>query len=371
MRPARDDKVVAAWNGWLVDSLVQAAMVFDRPEWLAAATEAAEAVWRAHWLDGRLRRASRDGQAGSAPGILEDYAALTQAAVRLAAATGEPRWLERAEMLLAAILDQFAAPDGGFYDTAADAEQHYTRLQDPTDNATPSGLSAAIHALALIAELTGEPRYADWAEQAAQSAGGLADRAPRFAGWLLADAVSRAGARTPVQVAIVGPDAGPRGARAGGAPTRPGRFSDSGRRQRPTRFRVARRPPHDQRSAHGVRVPALRLPAAGHLGRRTGRPVAGLTTPSRIQRPGGWHLVPWKKSTSGDFLAGSRSGYGENSTDGDFFNGGRGRVIAALGNGCERRVSRRAVGRWSEQRRSSSASDDDVGGFPARCARKG
>ena len=206
VRPARDDKIVAAWNGWLVDSLVQAAMVFDRPEWLAAATEAAEAVWRAHWLDGRLRRASRDGKAGSAPGILEDYAALTQAAVRLAAATGERTWLERAEMLLAVILDQFEAPDGGFFDTAADAEQHYTRLQDPTDNATPSGLSAAIHALALMAELTGEPRYAERAEQAARSAGGLANRAPRFAGWLLADALSRAGERTPVQVAIVGPD---------------------------------------------------------------------------------------------------------------------------------------------------------------------
>ena len=34
-RPGRDDKVVAAWNGWLVDSLVQAAMIFARPEWLA------------------------------------------------------------------------------------------------------------------------------------------------------------------------------------------------------------------------------------------------------------------------------------------------------------------------------------------------
>jgi len=206
VRPARDDKVVAAWNGWLIDSLVQAALIFDRPEWLVAATEAAEAVWRGHWLDGRLRRASRDGRAGPAPGILEDYAALTQACVRLAAATADRLWLERAETLLAVILDQFAAPDGGFYDTAADAEQHYTRLQDPTDNATPSGLSAAIHALALMAELTGEPHYADRAEQAAGSSGGLADRAPRFAGWLLADAVSRVGARTPVQVAIVGPD---------------------------------------------------------------------------------------------------------------------------------------------------------------------
>ena len=64
-RPARDDKIVAAWNGWLVDSLVQAAMVFDRPDWLAAATEAARLSGEAHWLDGRLRRASRDGRGRS------------------------------------------------------------------------------------------------------------------------------------------------------------------------------------------------------------------------------------------------------------------------------------------------------------------
>ena len=53
-RPGRDDKVVAAWNALLVDALVQAAMIFDRPDWLQIATEAAEYVWRLHWHDGRL-----------------------------------------------------------------------------------------------------------------------------------------------------------------------------------------------------------------------------------------------------------------------------------------------------------------------------
>ena len=204
-RPARDDKVVAAWNGWLVDSLVSAAMVFDRPEWLATAVEAAEAVWRLHWQDGRLRRASRDDRPGSAPGIAEDYAALAQAAVRLASATGDAGWLDRARSLVAVLLEQFDDGGAGFFDTAADAERMYTRPHDPTDNATPSGLSAAIHALRLLAELTGEAAYADRADRAAASVGGLAAQAPRFAGWLLADAISALPARRPVQVAIVGP----------------------------------------------------------------------------------------------------------------------------------------------------------------------
>ena len=205
-RPGRDDKVVAAWNALLVDALAQAAMIFSRPEWLQIATDAAEYLWQMHWRDGRLRRTSRDGVAGEAFGILEDYAALALAAVRLAAVNAEPRWVTRAEQLLDVIMTQFNDTAGGFFDTAADAEQLYARPQDPTDNATPSGLSAAVHALRLMAELTGEDRYANRADQAAATASEVVRRAPRFAGWLLADAISQTSQRRPVQVAVVGPD---------------------------------------------------------------------------------------------------------------------------------------------------------------------
>jgi uncharacterized protein len=205
-RPGRDDKVVAAWNGLLVDALVQAAMIFDRPDWLGIATEAAEQLWQLHWRDGRLRRTSRGGAASEALGILEDYAACALAAVRLAAVHAEPVWLSRAQQLLEVIMEQFDDPAGGFFDAAADAEQLYARPQDPTDNATPSGLSAAVHALRLIAQLTGEDRYATRADRAVASASELVRRAPRFAGWLLADAISQTARQGPVQVAVVGAD---------------------------------------------------------------------------------------------------------------------------------------------------------------------
>ncbi|HEY6812778.1 MAG TPA: thioredoxin domain-containing protein [Propionibacteriaceae bacterium] len=205
-RPGQDDKVVAAWNALLVDALVQAAMIFDRPEWLQIATDAAAHLWQLHWRDGRLRRTSRHGVAGEAFGILEDYAAFALAASRLAAANAEPLWLNRAQQLLGVIMEQFDDPAGGFFDTAADAEQLYARPQDPTDNATPSGLSAAVHALRLMAELSGEDRYASRADRAAANAAELVRRAPRFAGWLLADAISQTSRRKPVEVAVVGPD---------------------------------------------------------------------------------------------------------------------------------------------------------------------
>jgi uncharacterized protein len=213
-RPARDDKVVAAWNGLLVDSLIQAAMIFARPEWLEIATEAADHVWQLHWRGGRLRRTSRAGVAGEALGILEDYAALALAAVRLAAVHAAPAWLDRAAQLLEVIMEQFNDAGGGFFDTAADAELLYTRPQDPTDNATPSGLSAAVHALRLMSELTGLDRYAVRADRAAAGASELVRRAPRFAGWLLADAISQTSGKRPVQVAVVGPDDAARAALA-------------------------------------------------------------------------------------------------------------------------------------------------------------
>jgi uncharacterized protein len=208
-RPGRDDKIVAAWNGWLIDALVQAGTVFGRSEWVSAAVEAATLLWQLHWRDGRLRRTSKDGIVGTAAGTLEDYAAVALGFTRLAAATADPQWIERAEQLAAVVLAEFDDGQGGFFDTAADAEVLYTRPQDPTDNATPSGLSTAVHALSLLAELTGNGAYADRAEAAERSAGGLVRQAPRFAGWLLASAVSRV-RHAPVQVAVVGAPGDPR-----------------------------------------------------------------------------------------------------------------------------------------------------------------
>ncbi|MDN5763273.1 MAG: thioredoxin domain-containing protein [Microlunatus sp.] len=200
--PERDDKVVAAWNGWLIEALVQAAGVFDRPEWLDLARDAADLVWGVHWVDGRLRRTSRDGVVGDSPGALEDYAAMVLACTRLAMADADPTWLGRAEQLSKVIGSAFADGDG-FFDTATGTERLYLRPQDPSDNATPSGLSTAVHALRLLGTATGRTELIDRADRAAATAGGLVSRAPRFAGWLLAAAASRM-VRPPVEVAIVG-----------------------------------------------------------------------------------------------------------------------------------------------------------------------
>ena len=212
-RPALDDKVVAAWNGWLLDALVRAATVLDRADWIELATEAAESVWQVHWVEGRLRRSSRAARASDAPGIAEDHGALAAAFLQLATVADATTWLPRARALLEVVDAQFLGAAGEVYDVAADAAELITRPADPADNATPSGLSSLIRAWRLMAEFTGEPEWHERADRALRGGSRLVSGAPRFSGWQLADAVSaslvRQG-RGPVQLAIVGPPGDPR-----------------------------------------------------------------------------------------------------------------------------------------------------------------
>ena len=115
-------------------------------------------------------------------------------------------WLERARVLLDDALMRFRAEDGGFFDTGSDAEALVARPRDPSDNASPSGLSATVHALAEYAALTGSGRHRQAAEEALATVAALAERAPRFAGWSLAAAEAMLDG--PLEIAVVGP-AGP------------------------------------------------------------------------------------------------------------------------------------------------------------------
>ena len=202
VRPARDDKVVAAWNGLAVASLAEAGRLLDEPRYVDAAVETAELLLDVHLHDGRLRRVSRDGVAGRHAGVLEDYACVAHGFLALVSATGDGRWLRHAGVLLDAALDRFAAGDGGFHDTAEDAETLVARPRDPSDNASPSGQSALVHALLGYAALTGSGRHREAAEGALRTVRALAERVPRFAGWSLAAA--EAALAGPLEVAVVG-----------------------------------------------------------------------------------------------------------------------------------------------------------------------
>ncbi|WP_369225029.1 thioredoxin domain-containing protein [Streptomyces sp. R39] len=215
--PGRDDKVVAAWNGLAVAALAETGAYFDRPDLVDAAVGAADLLVRLHLDDhARLARTSRDGRAGANAGVLEDYGDVAEGFLALASVTGEGVWLEFAGLLLGHVLDRFTDQDspesGALYDTAADAERLIRRPQDPTDNATPSGWTAAAGALLGYAAHTGSEPHRTAAERALGIVGTLGPRVPRFIGWGLA--VAEALLDGPREVAVVGPDAGDAGVAA-------------------------------------------------------------------------------------------------------------------------------------------------------------
>jgi uncharacterized protein YyaL (SSP411 family) len=212
-QPARDDKVVAAWNGLTVTALAEYLSIAGDRESNALAVESAmEQAGNAlagHLVDGRLRRVSRNGVVGEPAGVLEDYGAVAEAFCALHQYTGEGRWLDLAGRLLDTALEHFADGAGGFYDTADDAERLVTRPVDPTDNATPSGLSALVAALTAYSALTGDKRYRDAAELALTKVAALAAQHARFAGYSCA--TGEALLSGPYEIAIAGDvaDAGP------------------------------------------------------------------------------------------------------------------------------------------------------------------
>ncbi len=213
--PARDDKVVASWNGLAIAALADAGDLFERPEWVRAAVEAAEHVTRVHLRHDasgvRLSRTSRDGAAGTAPGVLEDYANLADGLLTLCQATGAARWLTRAGELLGEVLSRFSDGRGGFYDTAHDETdavlERIGRPREIADGPIPSGQAAASGALLTYAALTGSDQDRGAAERALREPLLLAEAHPQAAGWALA--VAEALLDGPREVAVVGPSGDP------------------------------------------------------------------------------------------------------------------------------------------------------------------
>jgi uncharacterized protein len=204
VRPSRDDKVVAAWNGLAISALADCGVLLDRPDLLDAAGRCAELLASVHVEqtagEQRLRRVSRDGAAGTPVGVLEDYADVAEGLLALHQAGGERRWLDLAGELLGSAVRHFGDGQGGFFDTADDAERLVRRPQDPTDNATPSGLSALAGALTSYAALTGSAEQRTVAQRAVGTLAAVVARYPRFAGW--AAAVGEAQLAGPLEIAV-------------------------------------------------------------------------------------------------------------------------------------------------------------------------
>jgi uncharacterized protein len=173
--PGWDDKVLADWNGLMIAALANAAAVFQRDDWLAAAIRAWRFVMdKMRDEDGRLFHSHRAGKRLHR-GTLDDYANMARAGAALCEATGEMHYLDDARALVAVLDRHFADPDsGGYFITADDAADLIVRNKHCHDNAVPAGNATLVGVFARLWVLTGEASWHDRARrQVAAFAGEL------------------------------------------------------------------------------------------------------------------------------------------------------------------------------------------------------
>jgi uncharacterized protein YyaL (SSP411 family) len=202
VRPHRDEKVIAGWNGLMLRAVAEAGRVLARDDLLEMAGANAEFLLTALQKDGRMRRSYKDGRARLA-GYLEDQAAVADGLLSLYEASFEPRWLEALRLLVKEMVAAFwDEQQEAFFDTAADQPSLVVRPQDPTDNAIPSGTSMAIDVLLRAGRLLDEPSWSAMGQRALERLAPTGAKAPLAFGRLLAALDFELG--RPIELAIIG-----------------------------------------------------------------------------------------------------------------------------------------------------------------------
>jgi uncharacterized protein len=201
VRPGRDDKVLADWNGLMIAALARASAVFERPDWLERARRAFAFVTREMMAGDRLAHSWRAAERLELA-FLEDYANLSAAALTLYEHTAEPGYLEQALRWLARLdADYLDAEHGGYFQIPADAADVLVRAKNAQDGPTPAGNGTMVSVLCRLWLLTGDERHRARAEQLLAAFSGEVLRNPAVHAALLAGTLWL---DQPVQIVVVG-----------------------------------------------------------------------------------------------------------------------------------------------------------------------
>ncbi|HET6381249.1 MAG TPA: thioredoxin domain-containing protein [candidate division Zixibacteria bacterium] len=203
VRPGRDDKQVAAWNGLALRALATAALVLGDDGYAAAAADLVAFVRRGLLHDGdRLWRTSRDGRAHT-PAFAEDYACVVDGLLAAYAALGRADDLLLAAALVDRLISDFwDEASGTLYDTGPEHERTVLRPRGLLDSATPAANSVAADVLLRLALLVGEEDHDRRARSILRAVAPALDRQPSAFGRMLCAADRALGA--PVDAVIAG-----------------------------------------------------------------------------------------------------------------------------------------------------------------------
>lgn len=187
VKPGTDEKIIASWNGMLLSSLAESAVVFGRSDYMHAAEQCAGFIAERMVLKGNLMHVYKNGKCG-AKGFLEDYACVIQGLLDLYSTTFDGRWLvlaiELADSMIALFVNK---ADGLFYDTPAEDKELFINARNLVDGTTPSGSSQAVRVLLYLSRLTGNNGYRKVVESSMTGMQNQMAAYPRgFANWLCA-----------------------------------------------------------------------------------------------------------------------------------------------------------------------------------------
>jgi uncharacterized protein YyaL (SSP411 family) len=166
-RPARDDKIVTAWNGLMISAFARASQLLGDPAYLEAAKNAADFVqqklYRAE--TSTLLRSYRQG-ASEVSGFPSDYAFFIQGLLDLYEASFDANRIDLALKLQKQQDELFRdTEDGGYFLTSGKDENVLLRMKEADDTAEPSANSIAALNLLRIGYLLDENEARQHAEK--------------------------------------------------------------------------------------------------------------------------------------------------------------------------------------------------------------
>jgi uncharacterized protein YyaL (SSP411 family) len=187
VKPGRDEKIVASWNGLMLATLAEAACIMNRNDYLAAATANGSFLLDSMLRSGFLQHTWRDGKA-KLEGYLDDYAMVIDGFLALHQAALRGEWLRRAIALAKIMIEQFwNEASGVFYDTGARHENLFIRPQSTFDGTIPCGASMAALVLLKLGRLTDSRELENIAARALRSVRELMSQNPLgSSNWLCA-----------------------------------------------------------------------------------------------------------------------------------------------------------------------------------------
>ena len=203
VKPGRDEKILASWNGLMLASLAEAACVLDRKDYLAAAAANGSFLLESMTEGGYLKHTYKDGKA-KIDGLLQDYALVIEGLLSVHQATFQGEWLRQAIRLSEVMVKEFWDEDKQvLYDTNLRQQDLFVRPRNTFDNALPSGASSATSALLKLAKLTSNEHMETVAAYSLKSVRDSMSRYPLGCGnWLCALDFYLS---SPKEIAIIGP----------------------------------------------------------------------------------------------------------------------------------------------------------------------